>query len=413
MKKSKIYYKQTPLKAVKGADVAPDILAKINKFAQTTLKEEDVYIQKYIMAHNGVDRDRERFPEDLLDDYARTLPGKSFLEAHDKSKLPIGLYFDSDTEKMTEAEFKVLTGEDIRLPEGMDTAKVVYGWIYTLRKDWNQKLIDNLEGGIYRHASIGFSATDLKPVKGEFDQILYWEYMAPGESREGSIVYLGAQQGAIVQKDPDIQDYKSAQEQIEEGEKLQTLNTWLKTTRKTDKTNSKNESGILPDENNRKGGKESMEKLKELLEKLSKEFKTHFTEENIVDEIKSMVSDAGTKAADELTKKEGEIKNFKKQITDLTPLAADGKAFREELVSENIRMKAALGDIAEKEEDQKSVKAVVEKHPIDYLKNENKSLQKRMEEKFDDKGNLKGDANRDKSDGTDKEMTIVPKEDKK
>ncbi len=403
MKKSKIYYKQTSLKAVKGADVTPDILAMINEYAQEPLTADDIYVQKYIMAHNGVDRDRERFPENLLDDYVHTLPGKSFLEVHDKSRLPIGLYFKAESEEMSKEQFKSLTSEDIRLPDSINTAKVAYGWIYTLRKDWNQKLIDNLSAGIYRHASIGFSAADLKPVKGEFDQILYWEYEAPGEAREGSIVYLGAQHGATVQKDPDIKNYKIAQDHIQLGEKLQTLNTWLNKQTKP----------------NKEGGEEKMDELKKLLERMSKQFKTHITEDNVIDEVKTMIDAAAIKADTLTTKKDKtiteqgtKITDLEKKVTELTPLASDGKTFREELVKENIRMKAALKDIPEKEEDQKGVKSVVEKHPIDYLKNENKSLQKRMEEKFDDKGQLKGDEKREKSDESNKKMSIVPKEDK-
>ncbi len=192
--------KNFSLKAAEGAEVTPDMLAKINKYAMKTLSADDVYVRKFLMAHNGIDRDTERFPESLLDDFVRTLPGKSFLEVHDRTKLPLGRYFDSFSEEMTKDNFKALTGEDIILPEGMETAKVVYGLVYLVKADFNDKLISNLEAGVYSHASIGFGASGLQPIKGDYDQTLYHEYVPPGEAREGSIVYLGAQPGAGSQK---------------------------------------------------------------------------------------------------------------------------------------------------------------------------------------------------------------------
>lgn len=493
-KKNKTYYKQTGLMSVKVAEVTQEILQKINTYAQQPLTEEEVYVQKYLLAHNGVDRDRERFPEDLLDDYASTLPGKSLLEVHDKHRLPVGLYFDAITEEMPPEQFRSLTGEDIRLPEGIETAKVVFAWIYTLRKEWNQKLIDNLSAGIYRHTSIGFSATDLKPVKGEFDQILYFEYMAPGEAREGSIVHLGAQQGAIVQKDPDIQEFKSSADTISGG-KTMTLNSWLKGQTcsdefcKVDGTYIKGQSlaallnrrinqranddvtradiiqemaqaaGIAPGtvsqilngsincppinrlegfasalglsintiisaarkdgceyenkdinlDNINRGGKRKMEELKQFLEKLSKEFKTLFTEENAADEIRALIDANETKAATDLTAKNKEISDLKAEIEALKPVAADGKAYRDGLVEECIKMKAKLGDISEKEEDQKSVRSTVEKFDIGYLKKEKEILEKRVAEKFPDDPQLKGDAKRDRSGNVTEDNPLIPK----
>jgi len=405
--RSRTYYRETGFKTVKGADVTAEMLESINRFAQEPLTRDDVYVQKYIMAHNGIDRDRERFPEDLLEDYAETLPGKSFLEVHDKGRLPVGLYFDASTEEMSPERFRELTGEDIRLPEGIDVAKVVYGWIYTLRKEWNHKLIDNLKAGIYRHVSIGFSASDLKPVKGEIDQILYWEYAAPGESREGSIVYLGAQPGATIQqKDPDIQEYK---DRVGSGKSLETFNTWIKTHRKQA---GQGKAGKAKIDNSIKGGKEGMD-LKAFLEKMSKAFDKHFDEGSVIDEIRTMIKAAGTESGKEVEERNREISGLKAQIEALAPLAEDGKAYRSELVDNCICMKAKLGDVTESEDDQKSVRATVEKFDIGYLKKENEILRKRVEERFPDKPQTKGDTSRDKSGGTDEGNLLIPRTDDK
>lgn len=192
--------KSFSLKAVTGADITPEMMEKINKYAIEPLTEEQVYVRKYIMAHNGIDRDRERFPEALLDDFADTLPGKSFLIGHQRPAPGIGLYFDASTEEITPEKFLQLTGEEIKLPENIKSAKILWGYIYLVKAGFNEKEITNIEAGVYRHASIGFKSSGLNPIKGEFDQVLYYEYVPPGEALEGSIVWLGAQPGATSQK---------------------------------------------------------------------------------------------------------------------------------------------------------------------------------------------------------------------
>jgi hypothetical protein len=186
--------------AAQGAEVTPEILAKINKYALRVLNADEVFTRKYLMAHNAVDRDNERFSEALLEDFAKTFPGKSFMISHDRSTLGKGLFFDAGTEEMTPAQFTALTGEEARLPNGKSTVKVLWGWIYMLKAQFNEEIIGNIDAGIYRHASIGFRANDIAPVKGQYDQILYYEYQAPGEALEGSLVWLGAQPGATAQK---------------------------------------------------------------------------------------------------------------------------------------------------------------------------------------------------------------------
>ncbi len=360
------YLKSCNVKAASSVEISPDILAKINKYALKPLSIEHVYVRKYIMAHNGVDRDRERFPETVLEDFKNTLPGKSFLTVHDKQSLPIGLYFDAATEDITRERFKELTGEEINLPGAVSMAKILWGWVYLLKEDFNDRLIKNIDGGIYRYVSIGFRASDLITVKGQFDQTLYYEYVSPGEATEGSIVWLGAQQGATAQKAA----HKQAHTETEN--------------------------------NSREGGK-AMEKL---LAKLAKTFDKNFTEENTVENVKAMIDakDADIKAMQEKIKtvkaledRVKQLEPLEQKVKDLEPLAADGKAFRDGLVTDYVALKAKLKEVAETPEAQKVVKDVAEKYPVEFLKQEVKHLQTRVEEKFPAEGQLKGDARRDKS----------------
>lgn len=193
------YFKGKAVSVGLSADAA--ILGKINRFAMEELTAEQVFVRKQILAHNGIDRDNERFPENLLDDFAKTLPGKSVLYFHDKHYLPLGLYFDASTENMSPDKFQELTGEAIKLPSAVKQAKVLWAHYYVVKTPEIESTLANIEGGVYRHWSIGFGASDLVAVKQDVSgPTQYYEYVAPGEAREGSLVWLGAQQGATSQK---------------------------------------------------------------------------------------------------------------------------------------------------------------------------------------------------------------------
>jgi hypothetical protein len=210
-----LYTKDFGLKAAQGVEVTGEILAKINKYALRELTPEEIFVRRFLMAHNAVDRDNERFPEPILDDFARTLPGKSLLNGHDRYTLPLGLYFDAFTEELTPEQFTALTGEEARLPEGVTMVKVLWGWVYMLKANFNASTTANIDAGIYRHASIGFKASDIMPITGSYSNILYYEYVPPGEALEGSIVWLGAQPGATTQKQvahSQISDFEPAKE---------------------------------------------------------------------------------------------------------------------------------------------------------------------------------------------------------
>jgi hypothetical protein len=183
-----------------GAGVTPEILARINRWSLVPLNADDLYVRRFILAHDAIDRDKERFPKELLQDFADTLPGKSFMFSHQHSDyLPLGLFFDAEIKDLPPGEFSALTGESPLLPEGQNDVNVLWAWMYML-KEGQEDFTRKMDAGIYRHVSIGFGASDRRAVKDEFDRVLYYEYEPPGEATEGSIVWLGAQPGATVQK---------------------------------------------------------------------------------------------------------------------------------------------------------------------------------------------------------------------
>jgi hypothetical protein len=341
---NKEFKKAFGLKAF-GAEVTPEMLGKINSFALKKLTAEDVYVRKYLLAHNAIDRDNERFPEALLDDYAATLPGKGFLIGHKRPDPGKGLFFDAKTEEMTPEAFKSMTGEEARLPKGITKVKVLWGWMYAVKAPFNEELMHNIDAGIYRHASIGYRATDLNAVKDDVNgSTLYWEYVPPGEATEGSIVWLGAQPGATSQK---------------------------ALSNKEDKTE-----------------KEAEETMKEFLKAVGTALgKTFTSQEDVIAEVESM---------------KATISERDTSIKELEPLAAEGKAYREGLGKEYVSLKAKLGEVEETEEAQGKVKEVAAGYPIDFLKSEVESLKARVKEKFPNEPQIDGgdpDGQRDKSAG--------------
>lgn len=346
----KKYAKQFGLKAAasSGAEITPEMLVKINAFALKPLTLDEVFARKVLMCHSAIDRDNERFPEDLLDLFAATFPGKSFLFAHDRGEyMPLGLFFDAITETMSAEQFKTLTGEEPRLPEGMTTVKVVWAWFYTL-KATREDIVLGIDAGIYRHFSIGFRAADIRPVKKDVNgPTLYWEYVGPGETTEGSLVWLGAQPGATV--------HKSAGK----------------------------------DPAHHQEGEKTMKQLLLLLGGLlGKSFADNTTEDVVFAAVK-----------DALGAKDAEIIALKQKAADLEPLAADGKGYRDSLVTDYVRMKAALGEADADDTKQAGVKSFAAGMQIDMLKQECKHLQTRMDQKFPN-GQLDGsDPNHNRDDG--------------
>lgn len=321
------------IKAASGGDATPEQIAQINSFALKELTAGEVYVRKFLLAHNGVDRDQERFTESLLDDFSNTIVGKSLIEVHDRQSLPIGLFFDASTEEMTPSAFKTLTGVDLLLPDGTKMVKVLWAWTYMLRDEQEEK-IKSIDAGIIRYVSISFGAADLVGVRKETNgPYLYFEYIGPGEALEGSLVWLGAQPGAMATK--------AFNNKLQEGENM-----------------------------------------KEFLKKLSSALGKTFSEdsaETAVEQVKTLVAEKDAK------------------IAELAPLAADGKAYREELVAGYVASRAKLGEVTEKTEDQESLKKVVSAYPIEFLKSESKILAQRVAEKFPTGSQLAGDPSRDKS----------------
>lgn len=338
----KSYVKQFGCKAVvvAGAAITPEMLAKINGFALKELTAEDVYVRKFLLCHSAVDRDRERFPESILQDFVATIPGKSLLAVHDRRSLPLGLWFDATTEQMSLEQFKALTGVDATVPEGQTVISVMWAWSYMLNKDFNAPIIENMDGGVYRHVSIGFAAADIVAIKKDANgPTLYYEYVGPGEAQEGSLVWLGAQPGATTQK--------QLEDQLEDPKKEK--------------------------------GAPTMKLIIATLLGLGKTLAPEATEDQVVASLKTVIDEKDA------------------TITALKAESELGRAYKDKTIAGYVALKHKLGEVGDTPEEQTNLKSVAAGLPFSFLENEVKSLEARAAKAFPVKGQLDGDDRRDKS----------------
>jgi len=149
-------------------------------------KKEDVAAYEVKLANNLVDRDGDRFHEDVLQSFKKTLIGKGFLIGHMWGPPGRGRFYAADVETM-------------------DGVQWLIGKFYLLKK-YNQELIDHVDAGIWNYVSIGFRAPKRVPIyeSQDSDKVKYWEYQntdkEEAEAFEGSLVWLGAQYGAEIRK---------------------------------------------------------------------------------------------------------------------------------------------------------------------------------------------------------------------
>ena len=133
-----IFRRQGQLVALRNRpDDAP--LPDVNRFSLRPLDASEIAVFTLDLCHNQIDRHFSRFPDDELATINRMVPGRPLMERHDlRGSLPRGTFFRSALHS--------------------DGAKIsVRPDVYVLRTRDNEDFILNIEGGVYRETSIGFS----------------------------------------------------------------------------------------------------------------------------------------------------------------------------------------------------------------------------------------------------------------
>lgn len=168
---------------------AEERMENINRFALRPLSADEVAVFTLDLCNNQVDRHYSRFPEEELERVNILTPGRPLMERHDLSgSLPRGTFFRSSLHRE-------------------DDLVSVRPEVYVLRSARNRDFILNIEGGVYRETSIGFSfrrpecsvcARDLRtcahvPGRSYGGKSCHFVMRGVLEVLEGSVVPAGSQ----------------------------------------------------------------------------------------------------------------------------------------------------------------------------------------------------------------------------
>lgn len=197
------------VKATKDAQtmgVSPEELAAVNALTRRELGEEEVYLFSVRLCDNEVDRDGERFSTQTLEELAPMFVGKSGIFDHQWSAR-------GQTARIYKCE---LVREPARLTQAGDAYCWLKGYVYMLRSEANQPLIDEIDAGIKKEVSVGCSVerkvcsicgedvsrTSCAHRKGErYDgQLCYVSLEGASDAYEFSFVAVPAQPAAGVVK---------------------------------------------------------------------------------------------------------------------------------------------------------------------------------------------------------------------
>jgi len=172
-----------------SGEKAHGVLDAVNRYALRPLKPEDFAVFRLDLCNNGIDKHFSRFPEEELERINALAPGRPLMERHDlRATLPRGRFFRS-----------TLHRDGARLSVRPD--------VYVLRTAENEGFIRNIEGGVYRETSIGFSfrtpecsvcGKDLRtcehiPGRSYGDALCHFIMRGVLDVIEGSIVAAGSQ----------------------------------------------------------------------------------------------------------------------------------------------------------------------------------------------------------------------------
>jgi len=173
-----------------------ETVAAVNRYTLRPLSPDSFVVFTMDLCNNRVDAHFSRFPEEELDKINRLVPGRPFMERHDtRGSLPRGTFFRSRVFRDTSTDYVSVRPD-----------------VYILSTSDNRSLIDNIEGGVYRSTSIGFSFMhpecsvcheDIRscnhvPGRAYGGQTCHYIMRDVVDVLEGSVVYWGSQNTGFV-----------------------------------------------------------------------------------------------------------------------------------------------------------------------------------------------------------------------
>lgn len=194
------FYRSGAIVGMRGhrgkTEINDDTVEAVNRYALRPLAKNDFVVFTMDLCNNRVDAHYSRFPEEELLKINRMAPGRPFMERHDtRASLPRGTFFRSRM-------YRSGTGNYVSVRPD----------VYILDADENRPLIRNIEGGVYRSTSMGFSfmhpqcsvcGEDIRtcshvPGRTYGNDMCHYVMRDVAEVLEGSVVYWGSQGTSFV-----------------------------------------------------------------------------------------------------------------------------------------------------------------------------------------------------------------------
>jgi len=138
-------FKCKELIPVKGREVTPEQLERINRYTRRSLGAEEVYVFSLILCDNEIDRDLERFDDEALETLGRLFLGRTGVFDHPpRAENQSARIFDARVEAEPEAPHSL----------GMEY-RCLKAWAYMVRCDKTADLILEIDAGIKKEVSVG------------------------------------------------------------------------------------------------------------------------------------------------------------------------------------------------------------------------------------------------------------------
>jgi hypothetical protein len=186
-------------------------LVNANIKPPSQLRPEDLYIRAMYIASDQVNSFGGRFPRDEMETLARLLIDSPVMVGHRKDRLPIGRNFHAVIESRGDSTW-------------------VKGYFYWLKGSADaERLRENIDGGIYKECSIGFTfkfarcsichrdirSCSHQPLKSYPDaggqvRECCFEYRQIEKVLETSLVYRGAQPNTSITKDLSVRQISAS-----------------------------------------------------------------------------------------------------------------------------------------------------------------------------------------------------------
>jgi hypothetical protein len=341
------HVKTVKIMEMKAGESTPsdDQLKLINQFTRKELTAGDVYIYPILLCDNEVDRDEEYFEKSDLELLSGLAPGVTGIFDHRWSS-------DGQVARLFSASVESTSNNNSRGVEYW----FLKGWAYILSLDKNKDLIAEIDGGIKKEVSIGFSYTtpicsicggdyrdydDCRHIRGRMynKDICRIRMANPKEMYEYSHVAVPAQPAAGAMKGIKEENLLD----LEALDKQKQLNL------------------------GKKGEKKDME-LKDFLSAVGIENK---------EAAEAMTVIKGWKEkADGAAELKTSLDEANTKLENQEPLVQQGKQYQDDLMAESLR----LGGLVDKNFNAEVMKSVFEKCSMDELKAFKDQYQKKLDE---------------------------------